>query len=131
MLHAHYHTHTHTHTHCYFLNPFPLAHNSLTPPAVGPSSLSSSIPQIKSCKEKAYPNKEILTLSCANANYDLRNLGNGALGRLGQSIKAALAAAENCDFKPCGYKLDAGRDVNVIDDNSFEFPIQGNTVCLE
>jgi hypothetical protein len=69
----------------------------------------------------------VLTLSCPNI-ADLRDRQGWQLRNLGHAIKSALKTTPNCDFKPCGYKLDSGSDLTPIDDNSFEFPIQGSAV---
>lgn len=61
---------------------------------------------------------------------DLRDLTNGERGSLARDIKHSLANSEGCDFKPCGYKLDSGKDFVPIDRNSFEFPLQGSAVRL-
>ena len=69
----------------------------------------------------------MLTVSCAKYD-DLRELQGWQRRNIGFDIKSALKDAPNCDFKPCGYKMDAGKDVTAIDDNTFQFPVQGNTV---
>jgi hypothetical protein len=95
-----------------------------TPPARSPPRLAS---QIKSCKEQPYRTSDVLTLSCPKVP-DLRERKGWQLRNLGRAIKSTLQAAPNCDFKPCGYKMDAGGDLTPIDHNSFAFPIQGRTV---
>lgn len=81
--------------------------------------------KIDSCVEKLYDTTAELTLDCG---VDLTTLSQAERGALSRQLKIRLVDLPNCNFKPCGYKLETGHDVRAVDDNTIEFAVQGNTV---
>lgn len=90
-----------------------------------PSSLNPRPSQIKSCREEEYTRTVSVTLNCGDNAY-LEGLSNRQRGGLARKIKGALI--DRCGLKPCGYTLDAGRDLEVVDRNTISFNVQGGTV---
>lgn len=69
----------------------------------------------------------MLTLNCS-PDVNLNDLTQSELEMLVTDIKDELAVTPNCNFKPCGYDMDVGSDIDVIDRNSFKFNLQGSAV---
>lgn len=59
---------------------------------------------------------------------DLTHLSYSEIELLVTAIKDELTVTPNCDFKPCGYNLDVGSAIEVMDHNTFMFTLQGSAV---